>query len=1031
MLKIYRSSAGSGKTFTLVKEYLRICIQSKDVGKFKHILAITFTNKAANEMKERVLDTLEDFADGCSKESHMMELLVKETSLSKENIIDFSKVMLASVLQDYSSLSIKTIDSFIQMVLRNFSYELELPRNFEVQLDRDTLLDAMVENLMNEINGDENNLLAQALVQFAEEKMDDGKGWRIEQNIRAFANRMMQESSLPYLLQLKDIDFEQIEDAKKRLQAIKYEFENELNDFGKKAQAIINREGLSESVFYYKGKGIIGYYKKLANFPAKTDIEQNSYTTKTLTEDKWTSSEVSDTDKAKIDSIKQELRSLAEGAQNLISEKNGDYVLADLVLRNMYIYKIADGLNKALEKFKADENVLPIQESQPLISQIVSQQDAPIIYERIGEKYDSILIDEFQDTSLLQFRNLLPLIENSQYKSEDSLIVGDAKQSIYRFKGGEAEQLMKLPYILGSDDNLILKEREVAINNYPTQLLSLDQNFRSQTNIIDFNNKFYDSLKGLSPSLTAIYHQHEQKLNPLKIGGYVSIEAIEKKEDGEDEKLNRIIAIIEEALDAEYTMGDIAILVRGNKRGSQIAAFLLENEYAVETNESLFFTESSEVRLLLAAMHFIAKPFDNVIRYELLSNLGIDVLIPFEKTSQLLRTDIPSFLSAIAETKELHLDFNNLRNLSTSMLLDKFVMLLNLDVSDIFIASFLDLIAENNKHFKNGLVEFFEWWEVEKVKKSIDNTSGANAIKISTIHKSKGLQYPIVIIPDADWKISSNDEYHWIENDNTIGISPVLINHTKRVEETKYAHLYQAEVEKQMADALNLLYVATTRAEDRLYMLYEEKESKNITTVSDFIIHFKGDIENYVLGEKSNKVDKPKKESKEIAVFNLTERYLKCEQSPTLSIHTKSFDSKEIEYGNILHELLLLATQSSIDFAIKAINRYVLSEEEKIKLKEDIFYISTHDLLKEIYNGDYTLVGESEVKEDDVKIQKPDLIAIHNVSKKVTIIDYKTGKADQKHLVQISNYAALLEENGRVIEKKYIVYTQSKEVVSV
>lgn len=320
MLKIYRSSAGSGKTFTLVKEYLRICIQSKDVNKFKHILAITFTNKAANEMKERVLHTLEDFADGCIKENHMMELLTKETHLSKENIIDFSKVMLACILQDYSSLSIKTIDSFIQMVLRNFSYELELPRNFEVQLDRDTLLDAMVENLMNEINGDENNLLAQALIQFAEEKMDDGKGWRIEQNIRAFANRMMQESSLPYLLQLKDVDYEQIEEVKAKLQKTKNQFEKSINEFGTKAKKIVKESGADEGAFYQKNNGILGYFNRLKNFP-ETEIVFKSHTTTTLTQDKWTSGSASDSDKAIIDSIKNELKKIAKDAQIHVSEK--------------------------------------------------------------------------------------------------------------------------------------------------------------------------------------------------------------------------------------------------------------------------------------------------------------------------------------------------------------------------------------------------------------------------------------------------------------------------------------------------------------------------------------------------------------------------------------------------------------------------------------------------------------------------------------------------------------------------------------
>lgn len=1034
MLKIYRSSAGSGKTFTLVKEYLRICIQARDVNKYRHILAITFTNKACNEMKERIIHTLHDFAQGAPNEGMMLQMLEQETGCGQSEIIDFSGSMLDRILQDYSGLSISTIDSFIHKVIRSFAYELDIPHNFQVHLDRDELLDKIIAQLMDTITETEQSPIVQALIDFAEVKMEEGTGWNIEYALRQFTKEMLQEDSLPFLEKLAAIPVEQWAETQTYLQTTISAFEKQVSGIGKRIIQLIDEQQLRVEDFYYGKSGIYNYFQKLAKFP-KEKIDRGARIESTIREGKWSSGK----DKSaagRIDAIAPQLESLVQEVIQLEETQGAKYYFAQQLRKNIYQLRVVEGISKAFEAVKEEENILAISEFQSLISKIVSVQDAPIIYERIGEKYDSILIDEFQDTSLLQFRNLLPLIENSQFKSEDSLIVGDAKQSIYRFKGGEAQQLVELPKVFGSDTSQILKEREVAINNYPTGTEVLNKNFRSRKNIIAFNNELYGLLSGKDELIQRIYTNHAQVCDEQKTGGFISIQEFNDKEEPEAKNV-RVLEIIKECEAKDYSAGDIAILVRDNKRGSELANILMLEGYSIDTGESLLFTQSQAVNTLIAVLQYLSDPFNVLFRHELLHEISVTETMDFESLKALLHSAQSNFDVAISKHTQSTFDTAVLKQQSVFAVCEASAFLFALPVNDVFVTSFFDLVQDYLQKNGDSLADFLQWWDEVKTKKSIQSNVATSAIKIMTIHKSKGLQFPVVIMPDTDWQIRNSVSNVWLEEVEAIPISPILLPLESGLQKTEFGYLYDAEKQKAKLDNINLLYVATTRPVDRLYMLFSRHEQKDEETYVDQLLQpflQANNFDNLTLeiGDPETRKIKSKKNVKAVNPVVLSTAAGGEVHQPDLKETRETFANDEILYGNLLHGLLADMAVQSFEKVVQRLEtqqQYMLAKE---RLLGDVEFIRSHEVLKAYYEDDFERIVEFEMMDEQRKMHKPDMVAIRKEDgKTATIIDYKSGKEDEAYKVQINLYAGLLSRAGYSVEKKWIVYSQLQKVVEV
>ena len=516
MLLIYQSSAGSGKTYTLVKEFIRLSLGIKQgvynwQDKYKHVLALTFTNKAANEMKSRIISTLQQIAADDEKAKPLISELSQELKVEQAIIIDRAEKILRTILHNYADLSVSTIDSFVHRVIRAFTYDLHLPMSFEVEMDKNKLLTETVEILMDRLD-EEDDAVTSAIVEYAESNIEEGKSWNLEHSLVALGQELFVEDAFTHLEKLGAFDFKESRKLRDSIYQFKNGFEQKLFKEGKQALKLMADRGLEAGSFFQSGRGIYGFFEKYAEGEFPADALGNSYVRKAIEEDKWTSNKVSGAHEAAINSIKGELIGHYKNIVKLLDEQGQDYYLAKLLLRNFYAFILLAEIQKLMDEHKKKNNILHISEFQRMVHAIVKEQDAPVIYERIGDWYDNILIDEHQDTSVLQWQNLLPLVENSQFKDGDSLVVGDGKQAIYRFRNGKVEQFAMLPAIYGSDVDDRLKEREIAINNYGTQTKHLQYNYRSRKEIVDFNNMFYGTLSDFPELISKeIYAQQAQQ----------------------------------------------------------------------------------------------------------------------------------------------------------------------------------------------------------------------------------------------------------------------------------------------------------------------------------------------------------------------------------------------------------------------------------------------------------------------------------------------------------------------------------------
>jgi ATP-dependent exoDNAse (exonuclease V) beta subunit len=749
MLRIYKSSAGSGKTFTLVKEYLRLAL-SGDMQKYKHILAITFTNKAANEMKSRIISALEELSAGTTGSAMARELL-PALKVTPEILRDRAVFLLQDMLHHYSDLSVSTIDSFVHRLVRSFAYDLRISSNFEIEMDSNLLLSMAVEKLLDSAKEDESSQVTKALIDFAENNLSEGKGWGVEYSLINFSKELFNEESYKYVEKLGTFEMNDFITARDNLYTIKADFESKVKAPATQAIDLIHSLGLDASHFYQSRSGLYKYFLSISLDPAGSKLEPNTYVQKTIYDHKWTSGRIRPAEKDQLLSITDRLTEYYYAIQRVRRESEPAYLLAKLLLKNIYAFMLLTEIKRMLEEYKKDNNVLHISEFQERISYIVSEQDAPIIYERIGDWYDCVLIDEFQDTSVLQWRNLLPLVENSQLKVEDSLIVGDGKQAIYRFRGGEVEQFAALPLVYKSDEDFMLQAREVAIMNYGTEELALVKNYRSRKEIIDFNNSFYDVIAA-QPEFAHqhIYDGQAQQQGHDTTGGYVSIDFLEAAEEGQyrETLCQHVEALVHNVRAKGYDWRDIAILTRTNDIGSDIASHLMQQGIPVVSSESLLIGRSHEVRAIISFLQYISDK-DNIIRRtevlyysapSLMNDSGREIHTH-------LRGDYGTFERYISGLTGTSFNSDELVQNRLPELIQSLIRMFSfLNKDDSFIQFFMDEVLEYSVKNGNRINEFLDWWEANKSKKSIIYPESMDAVRVLTIHRAKGLQYPVVII---------------------------------------------------------------------------------------------------------------------------------------------------------------------------------------------------------------------------------------------------------------------------------------------
>lgn len=1039
---VYRSSAGSGKTFTLVREYLRIALTDTfdPPQRYRKILAITFTNKAAAEMKERIIRSLKELSNpAAGKISPMSVVLKEELKLDSLTLATRSSNLLRAILHNYTDFAIGTIDSFTHRIVRAFAHDLRLPVNFEVETDADKLIREAVDILVGKIGDDPQ--LTELLVQFSARKADEEKTWQIEFELREIGKELVKEEGARNAELLRGLSIENFMQINEKLKKSRNDFEAKIISIAKEAVGIISGAGLVMDDFSFKKAGIAGRFFAFSKGELDKIGDPNKNIEKLFSGGKWFSGDASKASQSVIAGLQDSLGSLWKKIEAVKEEDYPAYVFHKMLQQNIYAIAVLNEIERIIFSFRSEQNILHISEFNRIISRIVFAEPVPFIYERLGEKYSNYLIDEFQDTSVVQWQNLLPLVENSLAGNFFNMLVGDGKQAIYRWRGGEVEQFAKLPVVIDPSENPLVKEREQSlVRNFAVQ--HLGTNFRSKSEIVQFNNSFFRFLSGrLGVASKVIYDKLEQEHVPANQGGYIRIEELEPLEDEKNEiyiakTLERI-----QLLNAEgWAYADIAILVRTNNEGAMIAGALIENKIPVLSSDSLLLKQSAIVSFMVSILRCIDFPGDELAGAQVLEYLVSTKRIPLPLHECLKQfNESRNNLQEVLIKNNIQLDLLRCSRLPIYQRCEEIITCFKLgDKADSYLVFFLDEILNYTNSRSKDKNDFFDYWEDRSKNASVVVPAGMNAVTVMTIHKSKGLEFPVVILPFANWKIEKNNVKKWITfSDPEIPeLHTALIPLTQELLKTPFADVYEEERDKTLLDSLNVLYVGMTRPEQRLYV-FTEMLDKEAASISFF---FKSALEQMNLPFIDHVVELgkpalPEKRKENELVCIRPEKIQSHSWENRVQIRSTSSDHWDMEdalgsrdKGNLLHEILAhITTADDIDSAIeKAIQDGLTDAQEGKTLAELLRQLVHLPELASSFSGNGKIRRETELLLPDGKRLRPDRV-IEN-SQETIIIDYKTGEPNERYKKQLNGYADVLVQMGYTNIKKKIVYTETMTV---
>nr|NQU92499.1 UvrD-helicase domain-containing protein [Bacteroidota bacterium] len=835
---VYKSSAGSGKTHALVSEYLALVIENPD--RFRNILAITFTNKAAYEMKSRILSYLDqlskiNFIAKTPVLSQLVTGLNENLGISENEISRRAAIALSAILHNYSYFAVGTIDSFVHRLVKVFARELKLPLNFDVELDSDRLISKAIELLVNKVGRDEK--LTMILVKFIESNLDDEKSWLIERELTNFAKILLTEESYQAVKKLQHLSIDDFKKISDQISGYIIGFEKKVVDFSNQALSLIHRADINPSSFYQGKRGIYTYFSNLVL--GKFDkLLPTRYTTETFGEDKWFSKSCTESDRQAIQETASGLTAIYEQLQKHIKDNLSTYSLYKLLLKNLYPIAVLNEIEKVIDEFRENENIVHISEFNKRIGQIIEREPVPFIYERIGEKFRHFLLDEFQDTSILQWHNLIPLLHNSLSGNNFNMIVGDGKQAIYRWRSGEVEQFARLPEIKFPDGYQGGEEASRLIKSSYKEK-TLDKNYRSKAEIVEFNNSFFSLKKKYLPDeLKKIYESVAQQFNPENTGGLVSLNFLEKGDLGKEAFLEHELEAVKDIITNELTgfnLNDIAILTRSNDEGSNIARYLLQHGINVISSEFLMLGSNPEVGFLISFFAFLHDHSNKIVVAEILSYLVEKQKIGYHDLNEAfnncseLNPDSPTAIELIkiCSNHGFSVSEKFISALTLYELSDEIIRIFHLDEDgrNPFLQFFLDKILEYTSKYTDGISGFLKYWSENHHKFSVVVPEGINAVKVLTIHKAKGLQFPVVIYPFAAQRNQLTKSGKWVDLDlpELPQLKTALIGLNKSIEDTEFAGLKTMEEGRSFLDLINILYVVMTRPVNRLYILTRNK----------------------------------------------------------------------------------------------------------------------------------------------------------------------------------------------------------------
>lgn len=1065
-LLLIKASAGSGKTHRLTGEYLRLLFSAEN--QYKHILAVTFTNKASDEMKSRVIKELYKLSKK-EEGSHYMEELKKEFRLPESRIREKATTILASVLHDYSAFSISTIDRFFQQTLRAFTREMGLSGGYKLELDDNLVLTQIIDLMIFELDKPQNKELAGWILDYMRHRIEDGKSWNIKQDIGKLARQLFNEK---YKLldnddKLKIEDKKQLNNYRQTLLKIIRSWENELKSTGTRALHLMEQFGLNHTDFKHgKNSGFLTF-TKLANGDFKEPSSRFFSRVDNLED--WVAAKSGK--KAAIESAYHGgLNDCVKQTVNLF-KNNLFYNTAVSILQNYHTLGILSDIRNRLQEYQQENNILFLSDTTELLNRIVSDSESPFVYEKTGTRINHYMIDEFQDTSSMQWRNFKPLIKESLDNGHFNLIVGDVKQSIYRWRNSDWELL----------ENRILQD----FSNNTIRKNVLETNWRSDFNIVNFNNSVFSTAATIlqnkfnasaelqenpNRKITEAYQHVRQHIpsgkNPDE--GYVKIsfiDASDKENDWKSKALEQLPLEIERLQDQGFALKDIAVMVRKNDEAIEVAEALLNYKekkpqsgyrYDIISNEALVIGNAQSVKAVIALLRHFQNRDDEIRRmlavYEF--NRFHRGLLPDKAVDNYFNEGAKDFPAEVKP--ELHristLPFYEMIEAFFAMSVDT----LN-EKENAYILAFLDIVLKFSTDTSSNINDFLEWWDEKGSGKTLFSPDKQDAIRLITIHKSKGLGFGAVILPFLKWDIDHTGNMGpvlWckpaVNPFNMLGIIP--LQYKSSLEKTLFKEDYQKEKLYTYIDNLNLLYVAFTRAKNRIVAIAPKPAGDTVNDITSLLWQaIKSDGANkgefaprdYLTEQGNNAVFElgtptplPRKTEKEsTSKLDLGKwQSIPFNNRLKLRLNSTGFFSEDGSraYGTLMHEIIS-SIQVLGDLAGAVEAKYISGEidaGEKTEITGLLTHILSNPGIVEWYSGKYHVINETEVLHPAFGFSRPDRIMIGD--NEAIVVDYKFGeREEEKYKRQVRHYVKLIKEMGYNNVKGYVFYVKTGKVVEV
>ena len=1066
-LLIYKASAGSGKTFTLAVEYIKRLIINPAA--YRHILAVTFTNKATTEMKERILQQLWGIWQGEADSESYLQALVQRLkdegkTFAQAEIQQRAGIALKRILHDYNRFQVTTIDSFFQMVTRNLARELGIGSNLNIELDTASVLDKAVDHMIARL--DEHSEELAWILSYIDAKIDDASRWQVDDDLKSFGRHIFNEGfvekSKHLNTQLRDKQV--IQRYQQQLKQLKQQAIDGLAPFQKRFATIMNTHGIYDTDLNY-GSTVTGYFDKLN----KDKFDDDKMPGKRM-EDRMTDADCWAKAKSKkrelvIQVAQDELMPLLNEAEQYRQQAIAVTRSCDMATRYLYQLQLINAIREEVTEENHEQNRFLLADTNQLLGNLISDSDSAFVFEKIGANITHIMIDEFQDTSRMQWNNFKPLVEEGLAQGSDSLIVGDVKQSIYRWRNG--------------DWNILNDMREQQTPNR-IRIKPLSFNYRSEKHIINFNNQLF---KQIVEEMNQQYHEElgtdclpllhaysdvEQFSKKETEEGYVKVSFINKEEDAESYEEKTIRALGDEVTrlqEAGIPLNQMVVLLRSKRQLGNIATwFDRELHIPVVSNEAFRLDASSAIQIIINALRCLTDPNDQIA----LATLKMDYQLLVEHRDDISQHE----LLTCPATELLPTDFmerrSELQQMPLYELVEELFSIFNLqriEQQDAYLFKFYDVVGEYLQDHSSELTAFLQYWD-EKLCHQTIPSGEINGLHIMTVHAAKGLEFHTVLVPFCDWTLtmeSNMEQMVWCSPQegpyNNLDMVPV--RYSEKMIQSVFKDDFLHERLQLWVDNLNILYVALTRAEKNMIIFSNQDTKRQSNHISGLLMSclpeivtelgamwneeegwFEyGTLMGYEAKAKKTSQNLLASEAKPLEITMVSRHpdmeFRESNRSADFIAGIDEAESKQrfMNRGSILHTLFAsIRTQADIEPAIRelvaeGIVGGVVSEEE---IRQEVTRAFANPAIQPWYDGSWQLFNECEIiwmDEKGLQQRRPDRVMLRG--DEMVVVDFKFGKPKESHRKQVQGYINLLTRMNYQHITGYLWYVDENQIVKI